>query len=200
MEETEAVLFHGKGSLAPGGQPDPGRTFLLLLHLFPGSVTHEAPALLLLLAVAGGQLGLCGEAPGTPHGGDSTSPLPLPSWCLFLASPLVQRPWSTLEGLCPTSHPMAQGQGMGSLSRHRIRVSRAALAALCSWLAALRRGHRLWLFLCQFCWAGGGSAVVWRQLWGHGAGAGQWQRRGTQWGPMEKGTLLGLVVRYQLTL
>lgn len=184
MEETEAVLFVGKGSLAPRGQPDPGRTFLLLLHLFPGSVTHEGPALLLLLAVAGGQLGLCGEA----RGGGSISPLPLPSWCLFLAPPLVQRPWS----MCPTSHPMAQGQGMGSLSRHRIRVSRAALAALCSWLAALRRGHRLWLFLCQFCWAGGGSAVVWRQLWGHGAGTGQWQRRGTQWGPHGERDFVGI--------
>lgn len=43
-----------------------------------------------------------------------------------------------------------------------------------------------------------GSCV---SLWGCGAGTGWWQGRVARGrGPMEKGTLLGFVVRYQLTL
>lgn len=47
-------------------------------------------------------------------------------------------------------------------------------------------------FFCQFCWAGGGSGIVWRQLWGHDAGTGQWQRRGTQWGPHGERDFVGI--------
>lgn len=133
MEEMEAVLSHSEESLAPAGQQEPRRTFLLLLLLFlhsshPFCRVHTGSRALfsrrhrlafspyvtrcacLGCRKAHPHPAGMGKAMGQPLGrGDSPSPSPLPLWWLCLAFPPLRM--GVREGLCPMFHPIAHGLG-----------------------------------------------------------------------------------------
>lgn len=130
MEEMEAVLSHSEESLAPAGQQEPRRTFLLLLLLLhsshPFCRVHTGSralfsrrhrlafspyvtrcACLGCRKVHPHPAGMA-KAMGQPLGrGGSPSPSPLPLWWLCLAFPPLRM--GVREGLCPMFHPIAHG-------------------------------------------------------------------------------------------
>lgn len=205
IEEMEAELSHSEGSLVPVGQPEPRRTFLLLLHsirpfcrVHVGSraISPGGIALLFLLMLPDVLAQAAGKPTHTllgwkdygtaPWKEDSPSPSPLPLWSLCLAFPPLQRPqcgWVYVKVCVPCFTPLLMGWE-GRACQHKTGVSRAVPAPLLPWLAALWRGRRVWLDFTHFAEQEqalpSSGDICGAMMLGQGGGSGE-ARNGAPW-------------------